>query len=156
LELGQKQTQMQEELNWLGASRKGAKGKGKGAGAWPSAWGKGEKDGGKGKGGKFGGKGGKGGKVCHWCNKPDHIKADCKEFAAWKVAADKKRADQGLLPFVPRAPSGPMRSLEISNDYVSFGMMEEQDDDYRDGPSYSLDMIRSPGRLPSTLLMMAG
>ena len=70
------------EVDWLG---KGGK--------------KGKKGGSK---GKKGGSKGKGQGNCHWCDKPGHTKAECREFKRWKDEKDADRKKRGLPPFQPR------------------------------------------------------
>ena len=86
---------------------------------------------GKGKGGKsFGGKEvrkGKGGEaVCHWCQKPGHIKKDCKDSTKWKSDKDGQRETYGWPKFKPqdRKNNKGVDSLEAEegDSYVALGM----------------------------------
>lgn len=113
------QTEIEEELNWLGA-----KGKGKGN--------KGNK--GKGKGKPSTGKGGPSFEGnCLWCHKYGHQKKDCREFDAWKKKKDEERAKRGEAPFVPKTKAPGLGSFEpegpTQSDYVAAGMLDGDDSD---------------------------
>ena len=119
----QRQSELEEELSWLGT-----KGKGKGS--------KGNK--GKGKGGKASAPaGGKGGSSfegnCLWCHKYGHQKKDCREFDAWKKKKDDERAKRGEAPFVPKAKGPGLGSFEpdgpLKSDYIAAGMLEGDESD---------------------------
>ena len=91
-EYHQYHTHLENELYYMGQ-------KGKGKGAWGAWYGKGGKGGKSGKGGWYGkgAGGGKGGArdmkdvICFWCQKPGHVKRDCKAFAAGKPKVPPKR-----------------------------------------------------------------
>ena len=91
-------------------------------------------------GGKGAPKGGKGGKgfssggggdqkiICRWCNKPGHMKKDCRDLVAYKNKEDEERAAKGLPLFVPRRG---VNELSVDGDYsqdsepVYSGMLRE-------------------------------
>jgi len=126
------ETQLQEELNWLGARSKdkGGKGrrKGKGKGKTGGAGGAQRKGSGKGK-----------GDGCSWCGDPDHWRADCQKLKQHKIDMDADRKKRGLPAFVPK-PRGGVHLLEVDDrhkkpqpedneDYEVTGLMYDSNGD---------------------------
>ena len=117
-------TDLEAEVDWLGAKGKGRPGKGGGKGG-KGNWG------GKGKGGGTANTGGASRDmtqvICLWCEKKGHFRRDCPELAEYKKGKDAERAKKGdHSVYEPPQRSGarrpPRGAGSLEDDFVAIGL----------------------------------